>query len=563
MNKNLSYFLVVNFFLCQYAFASSSCYQSYDYSDEYHVKTSIGGKLNKESINYSGRLHHRSIKKKDESYSFFWLENKPFQLEEIDWNSLNAPFLVRKGDKGFLIESLHTVSKDKSLHDQMIGLINLLQYSSKPGKYHWKSSIGKVLVEQRTDKQLIKIRRFAQFDNTGAAIDYNYLQSDTIIKPSNECYWANVNGSESVKNEIDTFQISTLTDRNFGMKRSDKSLDESHWFMRLNEDTSTWVPTKPPQENKPNLVDILKLYDSNRKYLESIMNDDGKFSKWVSENITFLQNLPDILLNRGINDELSKNLFAELGYQDTAQSTDILAKVSLNPEILEKERFRALMGIKNTSAPISSGSLDQLLSIGLNSTDENFINNAMGMLMGTLAKERADRDPEQTQLIGDSIATAIKNETGRSEVTLNAAGNMEQMATKEVVDAVEEKLLHDDPKVVGRSARVIQKIGKTSLSYSDFEALWSNSPNNSTKKQLIESSSLAVDAKGNENYYGALLKIASNKSTSEEVRLSSLNALGNVGFGSSPEQKTSLRKLMLGERDKDISLKLREMFRRE
>lgn len=545
--------------------SANDCYRAFEYNDRYKIKTTVDKNRSIEKLDYSGILHYRRVTKDNKKISFFWLENKNIKQQDIQWESINAPFLVKEAGKGFVISSIASFSRDKFLYDQLIGLVELMQFEIKPGEFSWKSTMGHAYVKQQFDKKEILISRTGQSDSKGPIEGIRYLNSKISIRPERECNWTEISASETTRAELDVFKISTDTERTFHVhENKEKRLNHSHWFMSLNTNPSSWG-LKEDSEPKQSLAELLKKFDAYHLVMMTVMKDSKKFQKWIRENMDFLLNLPEILTLKTLDDELSQNLFAELGYIDTVESVEILSQVALHNGIIEKERFRALMGVKNTSAPMNQGTLSQLLNTGLQAEDEHFINNAMGMLSGALAKQRMRRDPEQANYIGAQIAQAIHSGIGITEVVLQAAGNMEASATEDVVTAIETVLSSgQNDKAIATSAKVLKKIGRSSLSYSEFEQVWSNTDSDIAKSSLIKHSSVAKDVVGNGNYYATLVDIVRDSDTnSDEIRISALTAMSETGYGVSSTQKKQIRQLMLGEYNKDISSLLREMYRKK
>jgi hypothetical protein len=251
------------------------------------------------------------------------------------------------------------------------------------------------------------------------------------------------------------------------------------------------------------------------------------------------------------------------GYLDTEASTRVLAKVTLNENIDETERFRSLMGLKNTSAPMDTELLKDLIDYGLNSDNgEDFLKNAAGMLVGSLAKERASRSPEQVEIINDAILNSIHTHSDKT-VAMNAAGNMQDAANSNVVNAIGNVMTSsDDYKARKASAQAIEKLNRTNLTTETFKGLLNKEENSDTKAQLIKASGSAKDFNTNNQFKQELVNLADNREAIKSNRMASLTALDKNGYGTTKDEKAKIRNMMLGEKDNHIATKLKEMYRK-
>ncbi len=258
---------------------------------------------------------------------------------------------------------------------------------------------------------------------------------------------------------------------------------------------------------------------------------------------------------------MSKALFAKLGYINTVESSRILTQVLLDTDLNDRDRFRSLMGLKNTSAPLDDELLYDIIEYGFSSGENNIIKNATGMLIGTLARVRIDRVAEQYEQLSESIINAI----GKSEnktVALSAAGNMLQTASDKIVETVDD-VLASDPDALNRkkSAEALSQIGRTNLDTASFQHLMEKEDNSDTLAQLIRTSATAKDFKSNDQYKQFLVDMADNRAGVLSNRLTALETLEKADFGKDSINKTKIRKMMLNEKDRDISKILKKLYR--
>jgi hypothetical protein len=270
-----------------------------------------------------------------------------------------------------------------------------------------------------------------------------------------------------------------------------------------------------------------------------------------------------MLETRELDDKVSQKLFANLAYIDTVESTDILSRVTMNENIPEKERFRSLMGLKNTSAPVDADLMDSIIEYGFSSSDgDDSMRDATGMLVGTMAKERVDRAPEQANHIAEAIISAIGTDSSKV-VSMGAAGNMLQSAPDELVQTVDDVLLSaGDSSTRAKSANALSRMERTEIAIDTFQTLLMDEDNSGTVTQLIKASTVAKDFQSNEKFRAVLVDISNNRSKQKPNRLAALKALEKASYGATEEERQALRKLMIGERDRDISKMLKKLYRK-
>ena len=561
--KKLSLFLLFTLFI-QVVWADE-CYATYNYMDEHHIKSMLKTKKYVEDININGTLHVRYLENNGTNYTLFWLENGIIEHDKINRNSIYAPFLVEnsKNRDEFLIQRLHILSKDSQVYQQLLGLIDTFQFHAKAGSYNIENSMGKLnITEKLVGKEHI-IERKAQYNQGILQENVIYQKSDIHIKEDKTCnLWHSIKSEQEVKFINSFTKDSSIDEQKFMLTPSKKKLEVQHWFLNLNTNIKSWGFFK--HKNPLTLEDAIHDFDKKEQEMKARVHDSKAFEKWIKENLDFLEHLSSLLETKLLDDEVSKKLFALLGYVNMIETNNILSQVSLNTNIIEKERFRSLMGLKNTDAPIDTVLMDELIEYGLNSNDSNdFLQNTTGMILGALAKERMQRYPEQSEHIVHSIMNAIKSKSNK-KVALTSAGNMGTSAPDELVESVDNILMSSSDESSKRnSAEALMQIERSTLEVKNFEELLLNENDTETKSKLILASASAKDFKTNRAYHDTLVELTQKKVADKGTRLSALKTLEKADFGNTIEEKRTLRKMMIGERDVKISKMLKKLYRQE
>jgi len=539
-------------------------YQAYDFNDSHRVRTEMEKGVTLQQILVDNILHVRKVEDNKTSYLLFWLEGKTRQKEKIHIDSIHIPFMVENLEKrGFRMGRLQCPSKDRDVIDRLRGMVDILQYiPSRSGRYRFPNAMGIVEVDQQEVNGTYQIKHLKQYSGMKIRDDVRYLKSKIQVIPDTmDVLWKAVDAEELISMKTDVVKAIMRDHRMFRLKQSQKQLPKTHWFMKLTADLSRWgfIDRKPSLT----LSEAEKLFASKYDEMLALSNqkDSKGFASWILQNMAFLSHLSTLLENHTLDDEVSKLLFANLGYVDTSESTNVLADVFLNEDLDRTERFRAMMGLKSTSAPLDDVKLESLISYGLSSSDD-MLQKASGMLLGTLAKERVDRVPQQYKKISDAISDAIVNSDDKT-VALDAAGNMKESASDEIVTRVEDVFLNDlSSSNRLRSARALLDMKKTELEISDFKTVLDQEQNSEVQAQIIRSSTVARDFHSNSRYGEFLKGYASKHDIPKIERMAALDALKAQGFGKEEKEKKEIRAMMVGEEDRDISRKLRELYRR-
>lgn len=547
------------------AVAAVPFYQAYDFNDSHHVKSIMPAGIALDEVHIDKRLHVRSLEVNGSVRTLFWLEdNASKTVNNVDIDSIYVPFIVDNSDKGgFRIETVRSVSKDQEVIEQLTGIVDAFQFAGKKeGIFAFKNALGSVDVNQSIQDGNYTIHYENQSSHGRKRDDIAYIDTTVQIVPDSNTTWHSIRMNELIKMTVPALKSMIFDRRQMQLNPSRAALPPQHWFMRLGPDIRTWPFGKTASKPRISLKDASSLFKSKEREFMAIANDREKRASWVLENMDFLSHLSTLLENHTLDDSASKLLFATLAYVDTPKSSSILAEVLLNKKIDDKERFRSIMGLKNTSAPLDDETLDTLISYGLSPDDNSMLRRGSGMFLGALAHQRAERVPSQVKKISNAIVDAIHTSDDKV-VALNAAANMKESAPETVVKSVEETLM-DDPEPLNRqkSAEALQKIKKSNLTTSDFETLYENEKDSATKAAIIRSSVVATDFKNDKTYHSQMIDIATAHAEPASTKIAALEVLGKSGFGKTAEEKKTLRKMMVGVKNEQITRELLKLYRR-
>jgi hypothetical protein len=539
-------------------------YQAYKFDDTHHVKTQLKERLTSQNIEINATLHVRYLEQNRTNYALFWLENGQRDNSSVKIDSIYSPFVVSYEPDGFIIKNIQTATKDREVQDKLIGIVELLQFSpSKEGIYHLPNALGELEVNGSKHKADYEMRYLAQYTKKRRREDIHYHESHGIILPDNNgSIWREITAQEHITFTQKAMGVTIHDRRAFHLQPSLNYLPKSHWFFDLSLNPKEWHFA---QNHKTILSLSLaqKLFDSKMATLKALLNQGQSIELWVRENLDFLSHLSELLGGgKVLDNQVSKSLFAELGYIDNQQSVAILSEVALNEEIPNKERFRSLMGLKNSSAPISDESLDKILSMGL-SDEGGEIGEMMGMLIGSLAYQRVDRVPQQYNKINDTLLNALSDRENKTTV-LGAIGNMRQSASPEIIQGVEEVITSTNSARERRmGAEALLQIEQTNLPLEKVEKMINQESNSEVAEALIRTTAIAKDSATNrDEQYRFLTTIAKDQGRIKSNRVAALETLHQSGYGKTAEQKKEIRQMMLKERDSDAQKILREIYRR-
>jgi hypothetical protein len=537
---------------------AQECYQAYSYNDFHKVQTRLDDTIIDENSTLKANLHIRHLQNNQSFYSIVWFEEGQLAKDQIEIESIHAPFMIQRSKDGFEIEALYSLSKDRQLHQKLLGIIDVMQFSAKNGIQHFKNAAGVVEVNQSSTPKGYEVRWLKQLNSS----DIIYNDVTIYITPDSNCSIVGSLTSYQHSKLLGFIPNSYLIDkRQLSITQSNTKLPKEHWFRKLDTNMSRWDIGSHP--NNLSLKDALAQFQSKHTQMKSLVGDRKAFIAWMRANMDFLALLPQLLESVELDKEVSMNLFAKLGYFDTVQSSKILAEVTLNENINETERFRSLMGLKNTSAPLDDELLDELLAYGLDANNgEDWFKNATGMLMGALAKERVKRAPEQTERINEALLNVLNTQEDK-RVVMAAIGNMGEGANEEIIKAVDGVVTSsDDYKARKASAQAIEKLNRTQLSSKSFETLILQEDNSDTKAQLIKASVATKDLSTNKRLTNAYLNLADNSKVIQSNRLASLTALDRSGYGSTKKEKATIRTMMMGEKDPHVMKMLKKIYRK-
>lgn len=562
----LRIYFIVAWIVLIYAQANN-IYQAYDYNDTHYVKTTMEKGISLDSVYINSRLHIHRVENNGTNYDICWLENNTTQTKDkIDINSIYAPFIVENSTtQGFQIAHIKALSRDHNVIERLWGIVDILQFiPNKQGVYRVNNALGEVEVNQTiTNNKSYQLNYLAQYKDGQLRNDISYKSSIvTIVPDTNSSLFSEVIANENISMRVSKPKATMEDRRTFKLTKSSNPLPTNHWFLQLGTDISTWGFSHHKSQSSFSLNQASQLFSKKEEEMKSLLDDSKKFAQWVLDNMDFLNHLDQLLETHTLDDKVSAMLFANLGYVDTTDSSNILSRVFLNEDINRKERFRSLMGLKDTSAPMDEDTLDSLIDYGLGSPSDDMLTRASGMLIGTMAKNRAKRVPEEYEKISSAISNAIDTQDDKV-VALSAAGNMQEEAPDRVLQSVESVLLSNSD-IVNRenSADALSRIKRTNLNVSDFKNLFEQSKSTILQSKLIKSSSVAKDFQSNSSYRNFLEDYSKKRTNPKSNRLASLDVLAKSGFGRTDEEKQEIRKMMVGENDREVSKRLRELYRR-
>ncbi len=556
--------LVVALFFITFLYAND-CHQTLVFDDMHHLKISFDGNANNEDQTVKETLYINHVEDKESKYSIFWFGNPKIKKSEVDIESINAPFVVRytEDNISYSMEELSILSKDKRIEALLWAKVNILQFASKDGLHHFKNHTGYIEAEQEFTKDAYLLKRLRSFDKNKEKKEVRFEKSTVTLQTFKKtcAIWKNLELKESISSVNKQMKISIQDERELKVFNSKDSLEKEHWFYKLPADIRAW--NFKAKDNNISLSMAQSMFKKNQKEMSDALGDTLIFGEWVQDNIDFLKHLSVLLENNTLDDNVSRKLFAKLGYLDSVDTTNILSQVGLNDNIIEKERFRGLMGLKNTSAPIDDDLLAEILDYGL-SADNNpdaTIQNMTGMIAGGLAKERMKRSPEQAEKIVDAIIDAVNTKENKT-IALGAAGNLQELAPAHLVEAVDNILLTaGDADTRAKSANVLSKIDKSTLATKNFQELIANETNSITKTSLIKASASSTDFQNNPDFNAVLVDIAQTVDYSKN-KIAALNTLEKSSYAQTKKEKAVIRKMMIGERDGKTLQALKSLYRK-
>jgi len=539
------------------------CHQTLMFDDIHHLNTTFDGTTNNQKKVVKETLYINYLEEKGVKYSIFWFGDKYTKKSEINIESYMAPFLVSYSDinGSYRIDKVHTLSKDKKISELIWGKINILQFASKDGTHHFKNFTGYIEAKQQLIKKDYYINRLSSFvkniENKNVKFETSLINIHLLEKSCG--IWESLKLSESLSSINRKIKLNITDERELKVLNIKEHLPKEHWFYKLSTDITLWNFKK--RENTMSLLTAQSLFKQKENEMLSLLDDTLAFGEWVKNNMDFLKHLSPLLENNSLNDRVSMKLFAKLGYLDSVDSTDILSYITLNENIIEKERFRGVMGLKNTSAPLNDELLEKLLDYGLSSDNDDMLQSMTGMIVGALAKERIQRAPKQAERIIDSIIDTM-NEKENKTVALAAAGNLQEMAPDNLIEAVDNILMNiDDSDTRAKSANVLSKIQKSTLNTKNFEELISNEKNTMTKTSLINASASSNNFQNNIEFNTVLLEIAKTSNYSKH-KIAAINTLRKTNYGQTKGEKRIIRQMMIGVKDSQTLNALKDLYRK-
>lgn len=557
-----SLFLYLLLFTLSYA---NECHQTLVFDDVHHLDVSMDGHPQSEKKIVKETLYMNHVEEGKKKYTIFWYGNPKTKKNEIDVESINAPFVVGYDDTNtsYSLEKLSMLSKDKEIEKALWAKINILQFASKDGVHHFKNGKGYIEAEQEFNKSTYTLHRLRSFENGKKKKGVKFEQSTATMQLLDKTcgIWKSIDLNETITSEAKMLKLFLKDNRELKIQNVKNFLPKDHWFYQLSADTKTWnIKT---QDDKMSLSMAQSMYKKNEQEMKDALADTKVFEKWVKDHMGFLKHLSLLLENNTLNDKVSMKLYATLSFIDSVESTKILGEVALNENIIEKERFRGVMGLADTTAPLDDDVMAEVLDYGLESDNspDTTIQNMLGMVSGGLAKARMQRSPDQAETIVTAIIDTINTKDNKI-VSLAAAGNLQEMAPPRLVEAVDNTLLSTgDTNTRIESAEALSKLEKSTLSTQKFEMLIAKESNSMAKTALINASASSTDFKNNPKFNATLLDIAKTTGYSKN-KIAAIETLGKSSYATSKEEKAVIRQMMIGEHDSQTLQALKKLYRK-
>lgn len=548
-------------------------YRVYDYRDEYVTTNHQNGDVQKFSTQLKGYLHIREIE--DERYAFrlVWLESED-EKENLDPQSIHAPFLLKGEksafDKQFVIREVLSVFHSKILTNQRINLLSLLQFERKSGQYVFPNAVGTMRVEQSHVSPLrIRSKGTQQFSQGKPDKNISILGSDVDIQLNSDFTWRKVAAVEKVLSKSTLFSFSSENQRKLQVSeyqvdaQHPARLEKDHWFFTLGSDVKTW-PMQPPD----NSISLARVYPASELIAKGaefrkLHGKTREMTDWVRNHLHLMKNVDTFFTQSKLDDVSQQKIFAELGYIDTEETVELLTQTAFTGASRDT-RFRALMALKNTSARFNEASLQKLLKVGLQATNrsDELVKNVMGMITGTLARSRMERNPLQAAEIANAIANMVRKNKFKT-VPVVAAGNMKEAAPQNVVQAVDQILLSSSrPADLRVGAESLIRMGKTGLKIEDFQKLLRQRSNLEAHDKLIELSVRSQNFQGHSEYKKELVAFVRDRSRPKVIKKAALDALLQTDFGTRKEDQNQIKSLVATHKDPDLLKLLHQLTNR-
>ncbi len=490
------------------------CYSAYHLQQQLQLTVKFGESIQRQLTKVDVDIHVREIpasirnlsrinaqisvgkKKKIRSFIIFVSPNasKSNGIAVDMSQRYRHPFLVTvNGDTGELIDLSSTV-KDQAILNEYMSFFDLFQYSERDGQYHYRNGNGrykaKINITENKPTQLIRRNQgYLKTGNNskhGLQVLESYL-SIALAKPGTECFYQQGNGIENFKTTLST-KASVDGSAEISIE-SDvmRALDPAHFFYTLTDELATW-PTHEVVKRMTKEEALSKL-PFLMTTLSALTQDNAQFLQAMLADKEIWPYLADYILEKGISNDLSLQLFWALDRIDTSESVSALAKLATSP-LLDREHFRAVMAIGSTSASLDRDGIELLQNHMGNFSNPEFVQPeklTFVRMLGAMASRRNVTDPAQS---GD-MRSFLYSLVGEYEESVNAAvidaiGNLKDSINSEGRDILLHGLSEGSDKIRLSAASAFIRVPYSS-GYSDvFVTQLSNEPNLDIKNTLIE-----------------------------------------------------------------------------
>lgn len=488
------------------------CYSSYRVQQDLDLTVKFGERINHQKTNIDVAIHIREIKvsEKDRSIikasareevnlrSFIFLVRPEVKAENLlDAELLQRyqhPFVVlTDADSGALIDLKSTV-KDQAVVNEYLSYFDLFQYSKSAGEYQYKNGNGDYQARMTgsglNNAELIRknsgYMKATTVNDQEADFSQSILEILLGLSPA-ECFYERSKGSESYE--------TTLSDNAFVkgdavfqvISDDSKTLPENHFFYALTGQLEHWPSfdseTKIPREEALSKIPGL-LSD-----VTDLINDDERFINALLLEKESWPYLAEYILQHGISDALSKELFWALDKIDTTESANALTILATS-QLPPRDTFRAVMALGSTKAPLSEESIVLLKTQWMESASVNSgeINELIYIrMMGAFSQQRDHTAPLQSRELKSFLYSQVDGYSEPVNVAIiDAIGNLGGSIDAEGEEILLQKLSQGTDRIRNSAAAAFSRI-PYEPAYSDFFINQINSENNvAVKKSLIE-----------------------------------------------------------------------------
>lgn len=404
------------------------------------------------------------------------------------------PFLVLvDGDSGELIDLKSTV-QEQVIINEYLSFFDLFQYSESNGEYHYRNGNGRYQARinnsendpgQLTKRNVGYLKTDDENSNELQLLE-SYL-SITLAESESECFYQKGHGVEVFKTTLST-KAFVDGDAKIAIESDLKrALPSTHFFYTLTDDLATWpgfnVVETITSEHAFARLSILM------EQLSSLTQDDSQFLKAMLLEKATWPYLAEYILENGVSNELSLELFWGLDKIDTSESVNSLAVLATSP-LSDRDLFRAVMALGSTSASFDQDSIVLLQNHMANFTSPEFAQPeklTFIRMLGAMASRRSTTDPLQSS----ELRSFLYSQVGGYDESVNAAvidaiGNLKDSIDIEGEDILLRELSADSEKVRLSSVSAFKRVPYKSEHSDVFIDQLANESNLEIKNSIVE-----------------------------------------------------------------------------